>query len=160
MTIFCHRKWRLPQKNDVLLDLILTNKEGFVDDVKVGGSLGCSNHKIVEFSIEQRGSRAVNKITTTDVQKANFDLLRDLRYKYLKDGSQEDGARPFSVVLSDGTRSNGHKLKHKKFHLNMRKNFFTLRVAEHWNRLPWEVAESLSLETFKTYWKVFLCHLL
>ena len=32
----------------------------------------------------------------------------------------------------------------------MRKNFFTLRVAEHWNRLPREAVGSPSLETFKT----------
>ena len=56
-------------------------------------------------------------------------------YKYLKGGCQENGARHFSMVPSDRTRGNGHKLKHRKIHPNTRKNFFTLRVMEHWNRL-------------------------
>ena len=81
-------------------------------------------------------------------------------YKYLKGGCQEDGTKLFSVVLSNSTRGNGHKLKHRKFCLNTRKNFFPLRVTEHWNRLPREVVESPSLEIFKTCLEAILCSLL
>jgi len=80
-------------------------------------------------------------------------------YTYLQGGCQEDGAKLFSAVPTDRTRGNGHKLKQRKFQLNMRKNF-TLRVREHWNRLPKGLVESPSLEIFKTRLDEVLSNLL
>jgi len=56
-----------------------------------------------------------------------------------------DSVKCFPVVPSDRTRGNRLKLKHRKFHVNMRKNFFTLRVTERWNRLPREVLWNVCL---------------
>ncbi|KFV73614.1 hypothetical protein N308_13352, partial [Struthio camelus australis] len=55
---------------------------------------------------------------------------------------------------------NGHKLNHRKFHLDMRKNFFPVRVTEHWNRLPGEVVQSPLLEIFKAFLDVILGNML
>ncbi|KFV77174.1 hypothetical protein N308_00750, partial [Struthio camelus australis] len=54
----------------------------------------------------------------------------------------------------------GPKLNHRQFHLNMRKNFFPVRVSEHWHRLPREVVESPSLQIFKTRLDVILGNIL
>ncbi|KAJ7396405.1 hypothetical protein BTVI_145503 [Pitangus sulphuratus] len=90
-----------------------------------------------------------------DKRRLRGDIINT--YKYLKGRCQEDDARLFH---SSRMGSKGHKLKHEKFHLNVRKNFFTLGVAEHWNRLPRETVESLSLETFKTHLDTILHNLL
>ncbi|KAK4826683.1 hypothetical protein QYF61_010692 [Mycteria americana] len=70
-------------------------------------------------------------------------------FQYLKGAYRKHGDRLFSKACCDRTRSNGFKLKEGRFRLDLRNNFFTMRVVRHWNRLPREVMEGPSLETFK-----------
>jgi len=70
-------------------------------------------------------------------------------FQYLKGAYRKDGENTFSRACCDRTRSNGFKLREGGFRLDRRKKFFTIRVVKHWSRLPREVVDAPSLETFK-----------
>uniref|UniRef100_A0A670HWE4 Reverse transcriptase domain-containing protein n=1 Tax=Podarcis muralis TaxID=64176 RepID=A0A670HWE4_PODMU len=70
-------------------------------------------------------------------------------FKYIKGCHIEEGERLFSAAPEKRTRSNGSKLQERRFHLNIRKNFLTVRAVRQWNLLPRSVVESPSLEVFK-----------
>ncbi|CAI5770861.1 Hypothetical predicted protein [Podarcis lilfordi] len=61
----------------------------------------------------------------------------------------------FNSAPEKRTRSNGSKLQERRFHLNIRKNFLTVRAVRQWNLLPRSVVESPSLEVFKQRLMVF-----
>lgn len=73
-------------------------------------------------------------------------------------GCQEDGPRLLSSGPSNRARGNRQKLMHRKFYLNIKKNFFT-GVTMHWNRLPKDAVESPSSGIFKNLGTI-LCNLL
>ena len=54
---------------DSLLNLMLTNEEKLFRGVKVRGSVGCSDHEIVELRILRGRNKARSSITTLDVRR-------------------------------------------------------------------------------------------
>jgi len=69
--------------------------------------------------------------------------------QYLKGAYKKDEDKHFSRACCNRTRGNGFKLKEGRFRLDIRKKFFTVRVVKRWQRLPREVVDARSLETFK-----------
>ena len=71
--------------------------------------------------------------------------------------------RPSSVVCSDRTKSNGQKLRHRKFHTNVQKNFFTELLYSAGDRALEQDAQrgcGISFGDIHTRLDVYLCNLL
>jgi len=69
-----------PTRKGAMLALIFTSKEALLRNVKLKGSLGCSDHKRMEFKI-LRVSKVCSKLTTLDFKRAEFKLFRELHGK-------------------------------------------------------------------------------
>ncbi|GAB0179147.1 hypothetical protein GRJ2_000380000 [Grus japonensis] len=91
-----------PTRRGIMPDLVLTSKEGLVGDVKLKGSLGCSDHEMVEFKILRAVRRVHSKLTTLDFRRADFGLFRDLLGRIPWDKARkEDGPRKAWLVFKD-----------------------------------------------------------
>ncbi|XP_059575008.1 RNA-directed DNA polymerase from mobile element jockey isoform X1 [Alligator mississippiensis] len=70
-------------------------------------------------------------------------------YKFITGAQKGIGEVLLTKAPPGVTRNNGHKLAESRFRLDVRKNFFTVRVAKVWNGLPREVVLSPTLGVFK-----------
>ena len=68
----------------------------------------------------------------------------------LEGAHRKAGEGLFIRTGSNRARGTGLKLEEVKFRLDIRKKLFAVTVVRHWNMLPSEVVNTLSLEAFKT----------
>jgi len=74
-----------PTRGDAVLDLLVTNASKLIGDIKIGGSLGCSDHALVDSAVLRdtgqvlRDTGQVNsKVWTLNFKKASFQLFKEL----------------------------------------------------------------------------------
>ena len=65
-------------RRDVLSDLVLSDKEGLIRDVMVGGCLVWSSHEMVEFKFLYGRNRTISRIAALDFWRVNFDFFKGL----------------------------------------------------------------------------------
>ena len=73
-----------------------------------------------------------------------------MAFQFLKGAYRKAGEGLLIRARSNRTRRNGFKLEEGRFRVDIRKKFFTVWVVRHWNRLPIEIVDPLSLEASKT----------
>lgn len=61
-----------------LLDLLLTNPYDLIREIRIGGSMGCSDHTLIIFMISRGKDWVKNKVKTFNFKKANFHLSKEM----------------------------------------------------------------------------------
>ena len=65
-------------RGEALLDLVLTNAEESMREVKIGSKLGCSDHALVQLVILESAGLAKSRVWTLSFRRANLWELKEL----------------------------------------------------------------------------------
>ncbi|CAM5110189.1 unnamed protein product [Natator depressus] len=117
-----------------------------------------------EFKLEQvqrRATRMIRGMENLSYERrlkelGSFSLTkRRLRgdtialYKYIRGINTREGEELFKLSTNVDTRTNGYKLATRKFRLEIRRRFLTIRGVKFWNSLPREAVGAKDLSGFK-----------
>jgi len=67
-----------PTLGDAILDLVVSNASELVGDVKIGGSLGYSDHALVELTLLREMGITKSIVRTLNFRRANFQLFKEI----------------------------------------------------------------------------------
>ena len=93
-----------PTQGDIILDLMVTTVIELTSDIKIGGSLGYSDHALVEFTLLRDTGKARSIVRTLNFRKTKFQLFKKLVNKttreiVLRDRGAEQSWQIFKVVF-------------------------------------------------------------
>lgn len=74
----------------MFLELFLASTQELIEEVKVGGVLGCTGHALVEFVILRKTDLPKSKVRILNFRRANLRILKDLLSEF-----------PWEAVLTD-----------------------------------------------------------
>ena len=86
------------------------------------------------------------KLMTLEERRRRYDLIE--MFKIMKGIYKVDKTKLFEVN-EDSTRGHNMKIRKKYSRLNLRKNFFTQRIVNDWNKLPAEAVNQKTVLNFK-----------
>jgi len=85
---------------------MVTNASELIGDVKVGGSLGCSDCALVVFTVLRDMGQVKGKVRTLNFRKANFQLLKESIDRILWETALRDkGAEQSWQIFTQSTRA-------------------------------------------------------
>ena len=87
------------------------------------------------------------KLFTLEQRRMRGDLIE--AYKIITGKEKIDSKRLFQLADTTYLRGNGLKMFKKPVRLELRKNYFSMRVIDNWNKLPDSVVMAESVEGFK-----------
>lgn len=85
-----------------MLDLVLTSAQEIVKDIKIRGSLGCSDHTLVELMTLRNVGLHKSRVRTLNFKIAYFRLLKKLLDEiFLEDVLRDKEAERRCILLKD-----------------------------------------------------------